>query len=102
MSSIGPTSPGLDPSGFAPVGGQVSLDEARHLELLRGDTGPAVADAPAAALVDPGESVLALSAWEGVDAPRTLGRDADFSARLAGMDRAEAANAGVDGILSSL
>ncbi|MDH7454613.1 hypothetical protein QF205_16265 [Luteimonas composti] len=102
MSSIGSTPPGFGTTGFPPAG-QVSLDEARHLELLRGETAPAAADAPAAAaLVDPGESVLALSAWDGVDAPRTLGRDADFSGRLAGMDRAEAANAGVDGILASL
>ncbi len=101
MSSIGSTPPGFGTTGFPPAG-QVSLDEARHLELLRGDTGSAVAEAPAATLVDPGESVLALSAWDGVDAPRTLARDAGLLGRLAGMDRAEAAHAGVDGILASL
>lgn len=101
MSSIGSTPPGFGTTGFSPAG-QVSLDEARQQELLRGETGQVPADAAPAALVDPGESVLGLSAWDGVDAPRTLPRDAAFAGRLAGLDRAEAANAGVDGILSSL
>ena len=61
-----------------------------------------VAEAAPATLLDPGESVLQLSAWDGADAPHTLPRDTAFSARLGTMDRAEAANAGVDDILSAL
>ena len=101
MSSIGSTPPGFGTTGFDPAG-QVSLDEARQHGLLRGDAGVADAAAAPAALVDPGESVLNLSAWAGVDAPHTLPRDAAFGARLAMMDRAEAASAGVDGILAAL
>lgn len=101
MSSIGPTSPGLDPSGFAPVGGQVSLDEARRQDLLRGDQAPGLADAAPADLVDAGETVLSLSAWDG-DGPRMLPRADGLASQLGGMDRAEAANAGVDGILAAL
>ncbi len=100
MSSIGSTPPGFGSTGFP--AGQVSLDEARQQELLRGDAGLAAVEAAPAALVDPGESVLGLSAWDGVDAPRALPRDAAFAASLAGLDRGEAANAGVDGILSAL
>ena len=101
MSSIGSTPPGYSPTVFG-AGGQVSLDEARQQGLLRADADLAVADATPAALLDPGESVLQLSAWDGADAPHTLPRDHGFSGRLAAMDRAEAANAGVDGILSAL
>ena len=101
MSSIGSTPPGFGPTSFGSAG-QVSLDEARQQGLLRADAELAVAEAAPAALLDPGESVLQLSAWDGADAPHTLPRDAAFSARLGTMDRAEAANAGVDDILSAL
>lgn len=101
MSSIGSTPPGFGTTGFG-AAGQVSLDEARQQGLLRADADLAVADAAPAVLLDPGESVLQLSAWDGADAPHTLPRDTAFSARLGSMDRAEAANAGVDDILSAL
>jgi len=103
MSSIGPTPPGLGAPGFDPAG-QVTLDQARQHELLRADAGAgaAVAEAAPAALVDPGEAVLGLAAWDGAEAPHALPRDAGLTARLAMMDRADAANAGVDAIVSAL
>jgi hypothetical protein len=100
MSSIGSTPPGLNTAGFDP-GGQVSLDQARQQGLLRADGGLAEADAAPAALVDPGESLLNHAAWpEG--GLRALPRQDAFGAQLAGLDRAEAANAAVDGILAAL
>src|SRR5690606_312895 len=98
MSSIGSTPPGFGTTGFGPPG-QVSLDEARQQGLLRADADLAVAEATR---VDPGASVLQLSAWDGAAAPPPLPRDTAFSARRGTMDRAEAANAGVDDILSAL
>ncbi|MGJ4729924.1 hypothetical protein [Luteimonas sp. SDU101] len=101
MSSIGSNPPGFGTTGL-PQAGQVSLDEARQQDLLRGGVEFAPDAAAPAALLDPGESVLELAAWEGADAPHTLPRDAALVSRLAAMDRAEAANAGVDSILAAL
>ena len=101
MSSIGSTPPGLNTTGFDPAAGQVSLDEARQQGLLRADGAVAEpGDAPAA-LLDPGEALLNLSAWDDAG-PRMLPRDEAFSARLAGLDHAEAANAAAEGILAAL
>lgn len=102
MSTIGSTPPGLNATGFDPAAGQVSLDEARQQGLLRADEGLALPEAAPAALVDPGETMLNLSAWDGADAPRLLPRDDAFPAQLAQLDHAEAAGAGVDGILAAL
>ena len=101
MSSIGSTPPGFGTTGFG-AAGQVSLDEARQQDLLRTGADLALDEATPAALVDPGEAVLGLSAWDGADAPRMLPRDAAFASQLGAMDRADAAHAGVDGILSAL
>ena len=101
MSSIGSTPPGLNTAGFDPVGGQVALDEARQQGLLRAEGELAVADAAPSTPVDPGEAVLNLSAWGDAGA-RALPRFEAFAGQLAQLDRAEAANAGVDGILSAL
>src|SRR5690606_13192407 len=70
--------------------------------LLRTGADLALDEATPAALVDPGEAVLGLSAWDGADAPRMLPRDAAFASQLGAMDRADAGHAGVDGILSAL
>jgi len=101
MSTIGSTPPGLNTTGFDPAGGQVSLDEALQQGLLRAEGELAIAEAAPAALVDPGEAVLNLSAWD-TGAARTLPRSEAFTGQLARMDMADAAGAGVDGILSAL
>lgn len=100
MSSIGSTPPGLSTAGFDP-GGQVSLDQARQQDLLRADGGLAGPEAAPAALVDSGESLLNHAAWPD-GGLRALPRQDGFAAQLAGLDRAEAANAAVDGILAAL
>lgn len=102
IGSTGATPPGLNTTGFDPAGGQVSFDEARQQGLLRTDAGLAVEDAGPAALVDPGEAVLNLSAWEGAGGARTLPRSAEFAGQLAQLERGDAASAGVDGILAAL
>ncbi len=102
MSTIGSTPPGLSTTGFDPAGGQVSLDEARQQGLLRAEGELAIPEAAPTALVDPGEAVLNLSAWGDAGTARTLPRSEAFTGQLAQMDRGEAANAGVDGILSAL
>ena len=102
MSSIGAPPPGLDPSRLD-LSGQVALDQARQQERLRAESAPALAPEPAATPgVDPGEAILALSAWEGVEGPRLLEDATALGAQLAALDRAEAASAGVDAVLASL
>ncbi len=101
MSSIGSTPPGLNTTGLDPGAGQVSLDDARQQGLLRADGAVAEpTDAPAP-LLDPGEALLNRSAWDNAGT-RMLPRDEAFSARLAGLDHAEAANAAAEGILAAL
>ncbi|WP_202841399.1 hypothetical protein [Luteimonas saliphila] len=104
MSAIGSTPPGLGTTGFDPAGGQVSFDEARQQGLLRADTGAgsAAPEAAPAPLVDAGETVLNLSAWDDAGAARTLPRSDALTAQLSQMDRADAANAAVDHIFSAL
>ena len=101
MSTIGSTPPGLNTAGFDPAGGHVSFDEARQQGLMRTDAEFAIPEAAPQALVDPGEAVLNLSAWEGAGS-RSLPQSGGFSAQLAQLDRGDAANAGVDGILAAL
>lgn len=100
MSTIGSTPPGLTAPGFE-TGGQVAFEEARQQGLLRGGIDVGSAEATPAPLLDPGERVLNLSAWQGVDGARHLPRTEGFSQQLAQRDRAEAAAAGVDGILAA-
>lgn len=102
MSSLGAPPPGLDPSRLD-LSGQVALDQARQQERLRAESAPALAPEPAATPeIDPGEAILALSAWDGVDGPRLLGDAAGLGTQLAALDRAEAASAGVDAVLATL
>ncbi|TYT26754.1 hypothetical protein FZO89_11070 [Luteimonas viscosa] len=102
MSTIGSTPPGLGTTGFDPAGGQVSFDEARQQGLLRTDVGAPVPEAAPAPLVDSGETLLNLSAWGDAGAPRMLPRSDALASQLSQLDRAEAANTAVDGILSAL
>ena len=102
MSTIGSTPPPIHPTGLDPAGGQVSFDDLRQQGLLQADTGLALPEAAPAALVDPGEAVLNLSAWGEGDASRALPRSDLLEGRLAQLDRADAASEGVDGILASL
>ena len=102
MSSIGAPPPGLDPSRLD-LSGQVALDQARQQERLRAESAAALAPEPTATPeVDPGEAVLALSAWDGVEGPRLLEDGAGLGAHLAVLDRAGAASAGVDAVLAAL
>ena len=103
MSSIGSNPPPIPPSGLAPVGGQVALDDLRQRDLLQtADAGLVLPEAAPAALVDPGETVLNLSAWDSAEGSRTLPRSGALEDRLAGLDRADAAGESVDEILALL
>lgn len=102
MSTIGSNPPPIHPTGLAPAGGQVSFDDLRQRGLQQADAGLVLPEAAPAALVDPGEAVLNLSAWGEGDASRTLARSDALEGRLARLDRADAASEGVDGILASL
>ena len=102
MSTIGSNPPPIHSTGLAPAGGQVSFDDLRQQGLQQADAGFVLPEAAPAALVDPGETVLNLSAWGEGDASRTLPRSDALKGRLAQLDRADAAGEGVDGILASL
>ena len=101
MSTIGTNPPPIHPTGLDPAAGQVSFDDLRQ-GLLQTDAGLVQPEAAPAALVDPGEAVLNLSAWGEGDASRALPRSDAFEGRLAALDRADAAGAGVDSILAAL
>ena len=102
MSTIGSNPPPIHSTGLDPAGGQVSFDDLRQQGLLQTDAGLVLPEAAPAALVDPGEAVLNLSAWGEGDAGRALPRSDLLEGRLAQLDRADAASEGVDGILASL
>ena len=102
MSTIGSNPSPIHSTGLDPAGRQVSFDDLRQQGLLQTDAGLALPEAAPAALVDPGEAVLNLSAWGEGDASRSLPRSDAFEGRLAALDRADAAGAGVDGILAAL
>ncbi|MCW5580236.1 MAG: hypothetical protein KIS72_02705 [Luteimonas sp.] len=101
MSTIGSNPPPIHPAAFDPAGGQVSFDDLLRQGLQQADAGLALPEAAPAALVDPGETVLNLSAWGEGEASRALPRSDAFEGRLAGLDRGEAAGEAVDGILAS-
>jgi len=102
MSTIGSNPPPIHPTGLDPAGGQVSFDDLFKQGLQQADAGLVLPEAAPAALVDPGETVLNLSAWGEGDASRALPRSDAFEGRLAGLDRGDAAGESVDGILASL
>ncbi|PBJ84384.1 hypothetical protein CMZ84_08190 [Lysobacteraceae bacterium NML93-0399] len=103
MSSI-PSDASVLATSLDRLGGQVAFDDLRPAQDgALAPVAPADAGDARAPVVDPGETVLNVAAWDGVAAGhRQLPGDAGFEARLAAVDLSQAADLGADAILDAL
>lgn len=101
MSSIG-SDPHLNVTGLDRLGGQAALDDLQRQQAPQ-QAREVAREAPQAPAVDPGEQLLAASAWDGVGpGARLLGGDLGFENDLGALDLSQAADRATDAILDAL
>ncbi|MEZ0472448.1 hypothetical protein [Luteimonas salinilitoris] len=104
MSSIG-SDPHLNVTGLGRLGGQGALDDLQRQQAPQQapDVAREALRADPAAATDPGEQVLAASAWDDIDpGARLLAGDLGFENGLGALDLSQAADHATDAILDAL